>query len=251
MASRNAVPGADGSARDSPDRPGTADQATAAEQADRLPRTRPSCGSSTWPAGPAAPASSPTTTARVVTSHEAVDGLPRLVLHAAGDRSCVVSADAVTPLPGAGPGARPDRRTRRAPAAGVRARRTVETGTYVRLAAGCWREARVLGAAAVTYTATDRFHLLDDVLELAIGTAGRDALRLGGGAAGGPVLDAATGAVVAVLGTALQCDHRDAASRSRCAPVPERRARSPTCSRRTRRRSRRTAPTSTSPACWS
>ncbi|MER6982988.1 serine protease, partial [Streptomyces carpinensis] len=37
----------------------------------------------------------------VITSHEAVDGLARLVLHVpgAGDRSCVVSADEVTPLP--------------------------------------------------------------------------------------------------------------------------------------------------------
>ncbi|MYS40382.1 hypothetical protein GTY23_03770, partial [Streptomyces sp. SID5998] len=38
----------------------------------------------------------------VLTSHEAVDGLARLVLHApgAGGRSCVVGADAVTALPG-------------------------------------------------------------------------------------------------------------------------------------------------------
>ena len=35
----------------------------------------------------------------VITSHEAVDGLARLVLHAPGDRSCVVTSDAVTPLP--------------------------------------------------------------------------------------------------------------------------------------------------------
>src|SRR5690606_7865308 len=36
----------------------------------------------------------------VITSHEAVDGLPRLVLYAAGGRRrCVVTADAVTPLP--------------------------------------------------------------------------------------------------------------------------------------------------------
>ncbi|MEU1306738.1 hypothetical protein ABZ443_44565, partial [Streptomyces shenzhenensis] len=34
----------------------------------------------------------------VVTSHEAVDGLARLVLHA-GERTCVVTAAAVTPLP--------------------------------------------------------------------------------------------------------------------------------------------------------
>ncbi len=79
----------------------------------------------------------------------------------------------------------------------------VATGTYVRIAAGGWREARVLGTTDVTYTATDRFHLLPDALELAIGTAGSDALRLGGGAAGGPVLDRTTGAVLGVLGTAL------------------------------------------------
>ncbi|MET9457054.1 trypsin-like peptidase domain-containing protein [Streptomyces canus] len=144
----------------------------------------------------------------VVTSHEAVDGPARLVLHAGGDRGCVVSADAVTALPEL------DLALVRTEGLGVdplpvSVRDTVEPGTYVRLPAGCWREARVLGAASVTYTATDRFHLLEGVLELAIGTAGRDALRLGGGAAGGPVLDAETGAVVAVLGTALQCGHRD------------------------------------------
>ncbi|MDX3580088.1 serine protease, partial [Streptomyces sp. FL07-04A] len=144
----------------------------------------------------------------VLTSHETVDGLSRLVVHAAGDRSCLVSADAVTALPELGLalvrteglGADP---------LPVTVRQGVEPGRYVRLAAGCWREARVLAEACVTYTATDRFHLVDGALELAIGTAGRDALRLGGGAAGGPVLDAATGAVVAVLGTALRSGPRD------------------------------------------
>ncbi|MDT9700734.1 trypsin-like peptidase domain-containing protein [Streptomyces sp. P17] len=144
----------------------------------------------------------------VITSHEAVDGLPRLVLHAAEDHTCVVTADAVTELPDLdlalirteGLGAQP---------LPVTVRDGAETGRYVRIAAGCWREARVLGATPVTYTATDRFHVLDSALELAIGTAGRDALRLGGGAAGGPVLDTETGAVLAVLGTALQSGHRD------------------------------------------
>ncbi|MFD7408369.1 trypsin-like peptidase domain-containing protein [Streptomyces sp. NPDC059866] len=144
----------------------------------------------------------------VLTSHETVDGLTRLVLHDAGGRSCVVTADAVTPLPELdlalvqteGLGANP---------LPVTVRDRIESGTYVRIAAGGWREARVLGATGVTYTATDGFHVLDDVLELAIGTAGRDALRLGGGAAGGPVVDVTTGAVVAVLGTALQAGHRD------------------------------------------
>ncbi|MGW1544986.1 trypsin-like peptidase domain-containing protein [Streptomyces sp. NPDC002309] len=144
----------------------------------------------------------------VLTSHEAVDGLGRFLLRA-GTRSRVVTAEAVTSLPErnlalvrAG-----DLDVRPLP---VTARDRVATGTYVWIAAGRWRQARVLGAVAgVTYTATDRFRQLDDVLQLAIGTDGRDALRLGGGAAGGPVVDAATGAVVAVLGTALHTGQRD------------------------------------------
>ncbi|MFJ9869179.1 trypsin-like peptidase domain-containing protein [Streptomyces sp. NPDC101165] len=145
----------------------------------------------------------------LLTSHEAVDGLARLVLHTAADRTCVVGADAVTPLPALGLA------LVRTEDLGVdplplTVRERVEAGTYVRVAAGCWREARVLAATQVTYTATDRFHLIEDALELAIGTAGRDALRLGGGASGGPVLDAETGAVVGVLGTALHSDRRDA-----------------------------------------
>ncbi|MFJ6565452.1 trypsin-like peptidase domain-containing protein [Streptomyces sp. NPDC091412] len=147
----------------------------------------------------------------VITSHEAVDGLSRLVLHApgAGERSCVVTADAITALPALnlalvrteGLGVEP---------LPVTVRDGVRSGTYVRIAADRWREARVLGAAAVTYTTADHSHLLDDVTELAIGTAGRDALRLGGGAAGGPVLDMTTGTVVAVLGTALESGRGDA-----------------------------------------
>ncbi|MFD6290176.1 trypsin-like peptidase domain-containing protein [Streptomyces sp. NPDC060205] len=145
----------------------------------------------------------------VVTSHEAVDGLSRLVLYApATDRTCLVPADAVTALPALGLAlVHCDGLGGLAPLP-ITVREVVETGAYVRIAAGGWREARVLGSSAVTYTATDRFHLLDSALELAIGTAGSDALRLGGGAAGGPVVDAATGAVVAVLGTALHSDRR-------------------------------------------
>ncbi|MFD3588467.1 trypsin-like peptidase domain-containing protein [Streptomyces sp. NPDC058683] len=144
----------------------------------------------------------------LVTSHEAVDGLARIVLHAAGDRTCVVDSDAVTPLPAH------DLALIRTEGLCVdplpiTVRERIATGTYVRIAADRWREARVLAATQVTYTATDRFHLLQDALELAIGTAGRDALRLGGGAAGGPVLDAETGAVLGVLGTALQSGQRD------------------------------------------
>ncbi|MEU6201059.1 trypsin-like peptidase domain-containing protein [Streptomyces sp. NPDC047061] len=144
----------------------------------------------------------------LITSHEAVDGLARIVLHAAGDRTCVVGSDAVVPLPAY------DLALVRTEGLAVdplpvTVRERIPAGAYVRIAADRWREARVLAATQVTYTATDRFHLLEDALELAIGTAGRDALRLGGGAAGGPVLDAETGAVLAVLGTALQSGQRD------------------------------------------
>ncbi|WP_405611545.1 serine protease [Streptomyces sp. NBC_01508] len=145
----------------------------------------------------------------VVTSHEAVDGLVRLVLHAAGERTCLAGADAIVPLPEVGLAlvrtegldVRPLPISRRS---------GVEAGTYVRIAAHGWRQARVLGAVPATYTATDRFHLLNTVLELAIGTGGSDALRLGGEAAGGPVLDAGTGAVLGVIGTALHTEHRAA-----------------------------------------
>ncbi|MFF3315134.1 trypsin-like peptidase domain-containing protein [Streptomyces sp. NPDC003035] len=146
----------------------------------------------------------------VVTSHEAVDGLVRIVLQAPGERMFLAEADAITALPEAGLalvrteglGLRP---------LPVSARTEIEPGTYVRIAAHGWREARVLGGATVTYTASDRLHVLGHALELAIGTEGAEALRLGGRAAGGPVVDPATGAVVAVLGTALHGDHRDAA----------------------------------------
>ncbi|MFB7995741.1 serine protease [Streptomyces sp. NPDC056002] len=149
----------------------------------------------------------------VVTSHEVVDGLGRVVLRAPDGITCVVGAADVVPLPESalalirtdateGLGMRPLPVAVRGPAG---------AGAYVRIAAGGWREARVLGRADVTYTATDRFHIVPGAMELAIGTDGRDALRLGGGAAGGPVVDAASGAVLAVLGTALEAGHRAAA----------------------------------------
>ncbi|MFD8566013.1 serine protease [Streptomyces sp. NPDC059639] len=144
----------------------------------------------------------------VVTSHEAVDGLGRVVLHAPdGGGTCVVGPEAVVALPEAdlalvtteGLAVAP------VPVSGARA-----AGAYVRIPAGGWREARVLGHTDVTYPATDRSHALEGAMELAVGTAGADALRRGGGAAGGPVVDADTGAVVAVLGTALEAGHRAA-----------------------------------------
>ncbi|MFH8395232.1 trypsin-like peptidase domain-containing protein [Streptomyces sp. NPDC018036] len=138
----------------------------------------------------------------VITSHEAVDGLARLVLHVPGGRSRVLGADAVTPLPALGLALVHTDGLGLVPLP-VTVRDRVATGTYVRLAAGGWREARVLDSSSVTYETGGRSHLLRGAVELAIGTAGADALRPGGGASGGPVLDARTGAVVAVVGTTL------------------------------------------------
>ncbi|MCK8435922.1 serine protease [Streptomyces sp. D2-8] len=202
MASRNRSRETGDSPQDSPDLPGTAGHEDGAVPGDALVRIHDPAGR---PRGTGFLADHHGT---LVTSHEAVDGLPRLVLHGAGERRRVVSADAVTPLPAL------DLALVRTEGLGVpplpvTVRDGAGTGAYVRIAAGGWREARVLGSTSVTYAATDRFHRLDDALELAVGTAGRDALRPGGGAAGGPVLDAGTGAVVGVLGTALSSGHRD------------------------------------------
>lgn len=138
----------------------------------------------------------------VITAHEVVDGLAGLVLRGPGGRICVVPADAVVALPDTGLA------LVRTEGLGLRplplaVRDSVAPGTYVRIAACGWREARLLGSSPVTYTARDGGHPLAATLELAIGTSGADALRLGGGAAGGPVVDASSGAVLGVLGTAL------------------------------------------------
>ncbi|MFG2713907.1 hypothetical protein ACGFX2_25605 [Streptomyces goshikiensis] len=144
----------------------------------------------------------------VLTSHEAVDGLTRVVLHGPGERLWLAEAEDVTPLPGLALALVRTDGLGLAPLP-VAMRDVIVPGTYVRLSARGWRQARVLSAdAEATYTATDRFHVLPAVVELAIGTDGRDALRLGGEACGGPVLDAGTGAVLAVLGTALQAERR-------------------------------------------
>ncbi|MEV7563350.1 hypothetical protein AB0O33_37825, partial [Streptomyces sp. NPDC089795] len=144
----------------------------------------------------------------VVTGHEAVDGLTRIVLHAPG-RTWLAEAADVTALPGLalalirtdGLGVRP---------LPVAPREVIDPGTYVRLPARGWRQARVLGGTEVDYPAADRSHAVPAgvAVELAIGTDGRDALRLGGDACGGPVLDADSGAVLAVVGTALRAEHR-------------------------------------------
>ncbi|WP_435173569.1 serine protease [Actinacidiphila sp. bgisy145] len=143
----------------------------------------------------------------LITSHEAVDGLARLVLHAPGDQVCLVEAEAVTPLPGCGLAlvategldVRPLPIAPPGSGAGHRDRRAV-----LRLPQPA--AATVLGTTSVTYTATDRFHLLEGVHELALD--GADLAAAGPQASGTPVVDAATGAVLAVVVTALHSGHR-------------------------------------------
>ncbi|MEU0675186.1 serine protease [Streptomyces sp. NPDC006172] len=155
----------------------------------------------------------------VLTGHEVADGTAPLVVEDADGHAHAVHPDAVTALPELGLALVRTEGLDGEPLP-LTVRDHVAAGAYVRLPAGCWREARVLAAAPVPYTTTRGSHLIDGTLELAIGTAGRDALRRGGGAAGGPVLDAATGAVVAVLGTALGAGHREAGFAVPLRPAP-------------------------------
>ncbi|MEU0369437.1 serine protease [Streptomyces sp. NPDC006283] len=122
----------------------------------------------------------------VVTGHHVIAGLTRPLLRPQDGSGSVLEADSVTACPEHGLALLRGNGLR-VPALPIGARDHVTPGTYVRLVAGGWREARVLAATR-------------GILELAIGTDGSDALRLAGAAAGGPVLDAATGAVLAVLG---------------------------------------------------
>ncbi|MEU0135463.1 trypsin-like peptidase domain-containing protein [Streptomyces sp. NPDC006296] len=148
----------------------------------------------------------------VVTSHQAVARSASLTLHGADGRSCPVGPDDITALPAlglallrtGGPG------TLGVEPLPVALREEIGTGTYVRIAAHGWREARVLGTTPATYTEGGRAHPLAGALELALGTDGRDALRSGGAAVGGPVTDPRTGAVLGVLSTALEAEHETA-----------------------------------------
>ncbi|MGW9641861.1 trypsin-like peptidase domain-containing protein [Streptomyces albidoflavus] len=154
----------------------------------------------------------------VVTAYEAVRDAPELLVSRADGAGLAgpvrIAAEAVTPLPGSGLA------LLRAPglaavplpvAAGEAAR-----GAYVLVAAGGWRQARVLGPAPFAGDGADG--ALAAGLELAIGTDGRNAARPGGGAAGAPVLDAATGQVLAILTPALEV------GRQGCFAVPLRAA---------------------------
>ncbi|MGW8888685.1 trypsin-like peptidase domain-containing protein [Streptomyces sp. NPDC055749] len=148
----------------------------------------------------------------VVTSHEAVATSVPLTLHGRDGRRCAVRPDDITPLPELGlalvrTGGPEALDAQPLP---VTARDRIGTGTYVRIAAHGWREARVLGVTPATYTESGRSHRIDAAMVLALGTDGRDALRSGGTAVGGPVMDPETGAVLGVLSTALSAGHESA-----------------------------------------
>ncbi|MFE7457182.1 trypsin-like peptidase domain-containing protein [Streptomyces sp. NPDC057554] len=142
----------------------------------------------------------------VVTAHQAVAAPGPYVLRGTGGRTCSVGPDDITALPALGLALL---RTGGSGTLGVEplpiaVRERIEPGRYVGIAAHGRREARVLGTAPATYTAPDgRGHPVRAALELALGTDGRDALRSGGAAIGGPVTDPATGAVLGLLCTAL------------------------------------------------
>lgn len=170
----------------------------------------------------------------VVTSHEAVDGAAQLVLQPMADGAgggaaggggwtCLVAAEAITPLPEAGLAlVRTDSfgPHRLAPLPIATGRPAPDT--RARIWAGGWLDGTVVGpGSGVMYTATTRVHLLDETLELGLCAGGREALRLGGPAVGGPVLDARTGVVLGVLGSAL---HPQAPGLVRPGATPGRRA---------------------------
>ncbi|MEU2093962.1 serine protease [Streptomyces globisporus] len=149
----------------------------------------------------------------VVTAHQAVVSPGPLLLHGTDGRTCSVAPDDITALPALGLAllrtGGPD--TLDAEPLPIAGRDCAEPGGYVDIAAHGRREARVLGTTPATYTAPDGVgHPVPAALELALGTDGRDALRSGGAAVGGPVTDPATGAVLGILTTTLTAPHEAA-----------------------------------------
>ncbi|TGA93168.1 serine protease, partial [Streptomyces palmae] len=147
----------------------------------------------------------------LVTSHETVDGLARLVLHAPSGLTCLVESEAITPLPDVDLALVRTTGLDVTPLA-IAAADPLRLGAPVWLRTGRWLVARIAGAGPVTYAATDRFRLVAGALELVSHDGGALLPEPGpardGETAGGPVLDARNGSVLAVLGTALQTGHR-------------------------------------------
>ncbi|MCF6524921.1 hypothetical protein [Streptomyces sp. JJ36] len=136
----------------------------------------------------------------LVTTHEAVDGLRRVVVATPGGCSRVVEAPDITALPGRDLALLRTGEPGLAPLL-VGAEGAHPAGTPVRVWADGWLHGRVAGGGAATYTSTERRHPVDDALALTLPGAGR--FRLSGRLSGTPVLHADTGAVLGVIGTAL------------------------------------------------
>lgn len=145
----------------------------------------------------------------LVTSHEAVDGLARLVLHASGEQVCLVEAEAVTALPALGLALVATEGLRLA-SLPVAPPGPVTAGRRVLLPPAL--SGVVVRSAVATYAATDRFHLLDAVQALTVDPPVPGPARTASGtapapgtapASGTPVTDAATGAVLGVVVTAV------------------------------------------------
>ncbi|WP_369201347.1 serine protease [Streptomyces sp. PU-14G] len=137
----------------------------------------------------------------VVTSHEAVDGLAKLVLRA-GTGSCLAADRDITPLPEwdlalvrtQGLDVEPLVIGRERPHAGGPVHLLTSDGTV---------SATLNGPSGAAYTSTARHHRLERLLRLDLPEADCARLRLSTKATGAPVVDTATSAVLGVLGTAL------------------------------------------------
>ncbi|MGV9269261.1 trypsin-like peptidase domain-containing protein [Kitasatospora sp. NPDC003701] len=152
----------------------------------------------------------------VLTAHESVAGLDRIVLHTPGGQTRVLGPDSVLPLPGHGlallrtdtvGGLPVPPLPIAAPGGAIAGREVVlpalsgEEGRAVVLRCG------VLGATGAVYARPDRFHLLGGVLLLDVPVVGGAVLV----PAGAPVLDARSGAVVGVAAPALRAPEQGSA----------------------------------------
>ncbi|TDC22309.1 serine protease [Streptomyces sp. 8K308] len=143
----------------------------------------------------------------LITSHEAVDGLARLVLRWPGGEGRVVEASAVTALPHWNLALiRTPRPSPELPPLVIAAERT---GPVRLLLGDGWADATLHapGGPAV-YTATDRYYRLEEALELRLPPGAGSGLRLEAAHTGCPVVDPATGAALAVRTAALHAPGR-------------------------------------------
>ncbi|MFJ9953076.1 trypsin-like peptidase domain-containing protein [Kitasatospora sp. NPDC091207] len=152
----------------------------------------------------------------VLTAHESVADLDRIVLHTPGGQTRVLGPDSVLPLPGHGlallrtdtVGGLPVPPLPIAAPGGAAAGRAVVLptltggeGSAVALRCG------VLGATGAVYARPDRFHLLGGVLLLDVPVVA----GTGPVPAGAPVLDARSGAVIGVAAPALRAPEQGGA----------------------------------------